>query len=100
MSEETTMTTLKVTFGALDDTAADISTSSSRLAQRLADLESDLQPLQADWTGEASQAYQQARAEWHAALDELGRLLSAVGGAVRRSNADYLGAERSNAARW
>ena len=55
---------LKVEFGALDTAAADIGTRANQIEARLNQLDADLAPLRADWTGEASAAYQSAKATW------------------------------------
>ena len=53
---------LKVNFGGLDAAAADIQSSANQIEGRLDQLESELAPLRSDWTGAASESYQQAKA--------------------------------------
>ena len=91
---------LKVTFGALDTAAADIQTSANQIRSRLDQLDSELAPLRADWTGAASEAYQTAKAEWTRAITDMQALLAQIGTAVNQSNADYQSAERANQSRW
>jgi WXG100 family type VII secretion target len=90
----------KVNFAALDTAAADINAAGRALQARLDDLDRSLQPLQADWTGAASESYQQARAKWTQAIGDMNTLLGEVGRAVQESGAGYTDAERNNAGRW
>ena len=63
---------LKVEVGALDTAAADIGTRANQIEARLNQLDADLAPLRADWTGEASAAYQSAKATWTRAISTRG----------------------------
>ncbi len=94
------MSNLKVNFGALSTASADIMTGANQLEQTLANMDRSLQPLRANWTGEASTSYEAARAKWTAAINDMKLLLSDVGRAVDASGQDYQATERSNAARW
>lgn len=91
---------LKVNFGGLDVAAADITSGANALEARLAQLESELAPLRADWTGAASESYQVAQAKWNAAINDMKLLLADIGKAVSLSNTDYQTAESRNASRW
>jgi early secretory antigenic target protein ESAT-6 len=89
---------LAVSFGGLDGIAGEIAAGVSKLEQRLNRLEQDLAPLKGDWTGEASIAYQQAKAKWDAAIQDLKTTLAQTGHAVTDSGADYKSTETKNAA--
>lgn len=91
---------LKVTFGSLEAAAADIMTSANQIEGRLDALESELAPLRSDWTGSASSAYQQAKAQWDQGMNDMKLLLAEIGGAVRNSNSDYQATESQNQGRW
>jgi WXG100 family type VII secretion target len=91
---------LKVTFGALDATAGDVQGAANQIQGRLDQLDSDLAPLRTDWTGDAQQAYEQAKAEWTRAMTDMQALLAQIGTAVSQSNSDYQTAERANQSRW
>ncbi len=91
---------MKVTFGALDTAAADIGARAGSIRSRLDQLDGELAPLRADWTGAASESYQRAKAEWTAAITDMQALLAEVGAKVSQSNADYQAAESQNQARW
>lgn len=87
---------MKVDFGALDGAASDIKSSGNQIQNRLDTLSHDLQPLQSDWTGNAQQAYQQAKSKWDQAAADMNQLLLQFGDAVSQSNSDYNGAESKN----
>ena len=91
---------LKVNFGALGTVAADIRTRANNIESRLGQLDGDLAPLRADWTGDASEQYQRAKAEWTAAINDMQALLADVGRSVDESNTAYQNADRTNASRW
>jgi early secretory antigenic target protein ESAT-6 len=90
----------KVNFAALETAASDISAAGRQLQSRLDELDRSLQPLQSDWTGAASESYQQARAKWTQAIGDMNNLLTEVGRAVTQSGSGYTDAERNNAGRW
>ncbi|KGM09834.1 WXG100 family type VII secretion target [Cellulomonas bogoriensis] len=94
------MSNLKVNFGALQGASADITTRANQIEQTLANMDRSLQPLKANWSGEASASYETARAKWTAAVTDIKALLADVGRAVDASGQDYQATERANAARW
>jgi len=94
------MSDLKVNFGGLATAAADIQTGANRIQSRLDQMDQSLQPLRANWSGEASSSYEAARAAWTTAITDMKALLAQVGQAVATSGEDYQTTERSNAARW
>lgn len=91
---------LKVNFGGLDTAAADIMGSANQIEGRLDTLESELAPLRADWTGEAAESYQAAKAKWDSGMADMKQLLADIGNAVTQSNSDYKSTESANASRW
>ena len=94
------MSDLKVNFGGLATAAADIQAGARQIEARLADMDSSLQPLRANWSGEAASSYEASRAKWTAAIEDMKALLADVGRAVSTSGVDYLSTEKSNASRW
>jgi WXG100 family type VII secretion target len=94
------MSDLKVNFSALATASADITAGANQIESRLADMDASLQPLRANWTGEASASYEQAKATWTAAITDMKALLADIGRAVDASGQDYQATERANAARW
>jgi len=91
---------LKVNFGALEAAAQDIQGSARQIQARLDQLDRELQPLRADWTGAAAESYQVAKAEWTRAITDMQALLQQLGVAVSQSNAEYQSAEKVNQGRW
>jgi len=94
------MSDLKVDFAALSAAAADINAGASKLEATLADMDKSLQPLRANWSGEAATTYEASKAKWTAAITDMKALLNEVGRAVDTSGQDYQSTERNNAARW
>lgn len=94
------MSDLKVNFGALSTAAADIQSSASNLQRILDEMDRSLQPLRANWDGEASGAYTTAKTKWTQAITDMKALLADVGAAVSASNEDYQSTEKANTQRW
>ena len=63
-------------------------------------MDRSLQPLRANWSGEASASYETSKAKWSAAITDMKALLNDIGRAVGSSGEDYQSTERSNASRW
>jgi len=63
-------------------------------------MDSALQPLRADWTGSASEAYQSAKAQWTQAITDMKQLLADIGNAVSTSHDEYQAGEKQNTSRW
>jgi len=79
------MSDLKVNFSALSTAAADIGSGAGQLEQVLANMDRSLQPLRANWTGEASASYEASKAKWTAAITDMKALLADIGRAVGSS---------------
>ena len=94
------MSDFKVDFGALSTASADIGSCAAQLEHILDTMDQTLQPLRANWTGEAAAAYEQAKAKWTAAITDMKDLLRKVGTTVGNTNQDYQSTERGNAARF
>src|SRR5690606_19462303 len=65
----------KMNFGTVDAAGTDLVRGAGNIETKLGDMETALKPLQADWTGSASEAYIQAKAKWNTALTEMKVLL-------------------------
>lgn len=91
---------LKVNFGGLDAAASDIMASANQIEGRIDALESELAPLRSDWTGAASESYQQAKVKWDQGMADMKALLADIGTAVTSSNSDYQATESQNQSRW
>lgn len=90
----------KVDFGRLEAGASTISARVRAMETRLQELDSQLAPLRSDWTGDASEGYQQAKAKWTQEIDDMNALLAKMGRAVATSNHGYQEAEKGNAGLW
>lgn len=94
------MSDLKVNFSALSTAASDIGSGANQLEAILDEMDRSLQPLRANWSGEASASYEASKAQWSAAITDMKALLADIGRAVTSSNDDYQSTERANAQRW
>lgn len=84
------MPEIKVSYSALGTAEADIKASVGRLRNSLANLERDLAPMAASWTGEASEFYRDKQRQWNTAADELSMLLETVGVGVGEALVNYM----------
>lgn len=91
---------LKVDFGALSGASSDIGAGANKIQSQLDQMDSALQPLRADWTGSASEAYQTAKSQWSQAITDMKQLLADIGNAVSTSHDDYHAGEQKNTGRW
>ena len=89
-----------VTFSALANAAQSIQTTNNNLTTKLDDLQRQLAPIVADWTGNASELYQQQQRKWTAAQTDLGNVLRAIGQAVEQAHEAYVNTENANAQSW
>ena len=64
---------------------------------RMNTLESDLTPLQSDWSGNAQAAYNRAKLKWDTAIAEMMQLLHDTGNTVGQSNTEYHAADMRGA---
>lgn len=94
------MADLAVSYAALQTASADIKRGSKELTQTLETLDSAMKPLRANWTGEASAAYDAANRKWTAAIEDMTRLLLTVGGMVETSAQNYAAADKAGAAHF
>lgn len=94
------MSDLKVNFSTLAGAAADINAGAGQIESTLGDMDSQLQALRANWTGESASAYEAAKAKWTAAITDMRTLLAQIGSAVDTSGQEYQSTERTNTNRW
>lgn len=92
--------TIKVTFAEIQQAASDITNGANTVEQHLSDLKSKIAPIVADWTGDASQAYQEAQQRWDAAAKDFQETMQAIGVAVRQAGSGYEDAEGSAKKLW
>ena len=91
---------IKVTFAEIQQAASDITTASTTIDQHLDQLKAKIAPIVADWTGAASEQYQQAQKAWDDAAKDFNETLQAIGVAVRQAGEGYEGAEGSAKKLW
>jgi len=89
---------LRVNHAGLDTAAEDLGRAVKNIDDRLNRLESELAPLRSDWTGNAQQAYEVAKAKWDGAMQEMRNLLQDTSNTVHQSNAEYKAADQRGAA--
>jgi 6 kDa early secretory antigenic target len=91
---------MQVNFGAMDTGAAGITGAARAIEQKLADLRQFLQPLIAEWEGDASAAYEAKQRQWDEAAAGLFQILNQVGLSVGTAGENYQSAEKANTALW
>lgn len=89
--------TLTVNYAALNLLVQTLTTSATTITERLDELEAQLEPLRANWEGEAQTAYIAAKAQWDSAMADMLRILSQAGVNVNNSIDSYQGADRRGA---
>lgn len=94
------MSGYKMQFGAVETAGTDLGSGANNIEAKLSEMEDALKPLQADWTGSASEAYIRAKAQWNAALSEMKVLLADIGRQVVQDASDGLANEKKNEGRW
>ena len=60
----------------------------NKIDARMQNLERELNPLRANWIGDAQQAYTVAKARWDGAINEMRDLLHSTSQQVTQSNAE------------
>jgi WXG100 family type VII secretion target len=90
--------TIKVDYGTLMQAFADMTAAAQKIQQRLGQLEDDLSPLVATWTGEAAELYKADQRQWHNAATDLRATLARLGVSVSDSHDVFKKAEAQNAA--
>lgn len=90
----------KMQFGTVEVAGADIGSAANNLETKLNDMDTQLKPLQADWTGDASEAYITAKAQWTKAIQEMKALLAEIGQQVIQDSQEAQSNETRNRNRW
>lgn len=90
--------TLRVDHAALDHAAAELARAVAASEQRIERLAAELRYLDADWYGEAQEAYLAAKAVWEAAQQQMRVILADLGRTVVTANAAYRAADHAAAA--
>lgn len=91
---------IAVSFDEVQQGRADTVRTHDNLNGTLGDLRGYLAPLVAEWTGAASEAYQQHQKLWDQGVADLNDVLFKVGAALDSSHTHYTSAESTNSARF
>ncbi|MCF4005951.1 WXG100 family type VII secretion target [Corynebacterium uropygiale] len=94
------MSQIKYQFSAIEGAAADISSTSGRINQLLADLAAQIKPMVSTWEGEAASAYQVAQDKWDRAAEDLNQVLATISRTVSQGNERMSDVNRRAAASW
>ena len=84
---------LVVNHGGLNEVTDHLYKMVKDIDDRMNNLESDLAPLQSEWSGNAQGAYIQAKTKWDTAIAEMRQLLGDTGNTVGQSNQEYHSAD-------
>lgn len=88
---------IRVNHAALQQAAGDMAQASKDIDNRLEALESELNPLRNDWSGQAQATYVAAKAKWDQQIRELNSILAQASGSVTTSQQEYDQADRRGA---
>src|SRR4051794_37978562 len=91
---------IAVGYEALDGAAAYIKNRAIDIEDKLNAMEKRMMGRADSWTGDASAAFNEARAAWDGAMNDMKNVLQDVGLTVGLSNAEYQAAESANARRF
>jgi WXG100 family type VII secretion target len=89
---------IAVDYGAMEDAARALQSSSSTIGNLSSELKSQLARI--DWEGSDRQAYLAQQKKWDDALVEINDLLNQVGGAVTTAREGYGGVEQQGVQAW
>jgi WXG100 family type VII secretion target len=88
---------LVVNHGGLNEVTDHLYKMVKDIDDRMNNLERDLAPLQSEWSGNAQNAYTDAKRKWDTAIAEMMQLLNETGSTVGQSNQDYHAADMRGA---
>lgn len=91
---------VKVDFGQVAALAEQITSQSNKIESELDQLRQQISQLDQIWEGAASAGYQQTKAQWFQAADDLRTTLARIGAAVHAASDSYSSTEASNAKLW
>ena len=94
------MTEIHVNFDSLQSGYQGIQANYRRLQQTLDNLNSDLTPMVASWSGAAQESYVTCKNEWNQGAEALSAVLNNIGVAVNQAHENYTNAENSARNNW
>jgi WXG100 family type VII secretion target len=89
---------IQVNYGALENAAGVIRSSSNSIQQRMEQLTSELRRL--EWGGDDRVAYDQVELRIKQAIEAMNQILNQLGQAVNTAREAYLSTERAGAQAW
>ena len=94
------MSSVVVTFAALEQAAADIRALNARLADMQSGLKRDISPVTESWSGDAREGYLVQQASWDQNAQGLQDALNGIADGLMRAADAYRQTEASNAKMW
>ena len=91
---------IAVNFGSLMAGAEAATAGARQMDGKLAQLDADLQPLVANWTGDAAAAYQVHQRTWRQGAAEIHQLLNSIGGGLHTAHGNFPPGVTRNRARY
>ncbi len=88
---------IKVVHGGVDQAGADMNATVKQIDDRMNRLESELEPLRSQWSGNQQDAYYRAKAKWDQAIAEMRDLLARSAVSVDEANQNYRAADMRGA---
>lgn len=89
-----------VSFAAVEEAGANITTTFHKMTQELDDLKARLAPLAEAYQGQARDAWNAVQTDWNKNQDELNQVLSSIGTAVSQAAQDYQQTEGGVTRMW
>jgi early secretory antigenic target protein ESAT-6 len=91
---------IHVQFEALQSGEQGIRNNYAKLTATLDQLEADLQPMIASWSGAAQESYLACKKQWDDAALALSQVLNSIGQAVGQAHQNYTAAESCARSNW
>lgn len=91
---------IQVSTDHLDGVNEEIAHRYEAITEILGDMETDLRPLESDWTGAASEAYAARMVEWREGLADMAGTLNRIATMVGSGSSDYGQTEENVLAGW
>lgn len=92
-----TADTMGANFGQLEGTHAALQAQIAKFNALLDEAKAIVRPLAAQWTGEASAAYQVQQNKWDTSAADLNMVLARINGALADTNSGFRRTDQSNA---
>lgn len=94
------MSDIRIDYAVVSQAQENINQGSRSIGSTMENMENSLRPLVEQWTGEASDAYHKAKANWDSALNGMNQVLQQIRGLLGESATDFHSSDRAGAARF